>query len=92
MALHHPQRGAVPELRSGLRGRPEMRIVHCREGVPHCILSPEPQVERLFRLAFQCLGRPMSSALEPRIVRVTAEGDLAALFWRRVRGRQPGYR
>jgi len=39
MALHHPQRGAVTELRSGLRGRPEMRIVHCREGVPHCIQS-----------------------------------------------------
>ena len=31
MALHHPQRGAVPELRSGPRGRPEMRIVHRRE-------------------------------------------------------------
>jgi len=49
MALHHPQRGALPELRS----RPEMRIVHCREGVPHCILSPAPQVERLFRLALR---------------------------------------
>jgi len=52
MALHHAQRGAAPELRGGPRGRPEMRIVHCREGVPHCILSPEPQVERRFRLAF----------------------------------------
>ena len=28
----------------------------------------------------KCLCRPTSSALEPRIVRVTAEGDLAALF------------
>ena len=52
MALLHPQRGAVPELRRRLRSRPEMRIVHRREGMPHCVLSPEPQVERLLRLAF----------------------------------------
>jgi hypothetical protein len=52
MALHRSQRGAAPELRSGLRGRHEMRIVHRREGMPHCVLGPEPQFERLFRLAF----------------------------------------
>ena len=38
----------VPELRRRLRSRPGMRIVHRHEGMAHCVLGPEPQVERLF--------------------------------------------
>jgi hypothetical protein len=59
----------MPELGSGLRGRPEMRIVHCREGVSHCILSPEPQVERLYRLASRDLPHFSGESPEPATAR-----------------------